>query len=113
MKYRFKCEVTKIIDADTVKLDVDMGLRIHFEDNFRLARINAPELRTTEGKNAQQFLAGFINEARKTKCSFFVETGKHGKYRWLAELLVQPPGVKECINVNTVLVENGHAKYWS
>jgi micrococcal nuclease len=47
--------VVRVIDADTVKLDLDLGFRVHLLANCRIADINAPELRTPAGERAKAY----------------------------------------------------------
>lgn len=52
----------RIVDGDTVRLDVDLHIRDLFLMNIdcRLARINAPELSTPEGPKATAHLASLL-----------------------------------------------------
>lgn len=46
--------VTKVYDADTVTVDLDMGMRVWQKNvKVRLAGVDAPELNTIEGKAAR------------------------------------------------------------
>lgn len=47
--YEYKCSVIKVVDGDTVDMIVQLGFRIAIEMRFRLAGINAPEMKTPEG----------------------------------------------------------------
>ena len=42
--YTYKSRVEKIIDGDTVRLDIDLGFTVHWKSNCRLYGINTPEL---------------------------------------------------------------------
>lgn len=55
--FEYKCTILKIVDADTADAKVDLGFRVSMEMRFRLFGINAPELRTDEGKIAAKHLA--------------------------------------------------------
>lgn len=55
--YNYKAIVNKIVDGDTVNLTIDLGFRLTYTANCRLAGINAPEINTIEGKSAKGFLA--------------------------------------------------------
>ena len=60
--YTYKSRVEKIIDGDTVRLDIDLGFTVHWKSNCRLYGVNTPELnsKNTEEKikalEAKQFL---------------------------------------------------------
>lgn len=90
----------RVIDGDTVVLFVDLGFNVHLREKFRLAGINAPELRTAEGKDSKQALENLILGK-----DIYVRVYKKGKYgRWIAELITE-----DGLNVNCWLLENGYA----
>lgn len=47
--------VMRVIDGDTVRLTLDLGWHTFRVENCRIARINAPELNTPEGKAAKAY----------------------------------------------------------
>lgn len=46
-EYRVK-QVTKVVDGDTIDVDIDLGFNISFSQRVRLAGIDTPESRTTD-----------------------------------------------------------------
>ena len=46
-EYRVK-QVTKIVDGDTIDVDIDLGFSISYSQRLRLAGIDTPETRTTD-----------------------------------------------------------------
>ena len=44
--YDYKAEVIRVVDNDTIRLKVSVGFHMHYEGNFRLNRIDAPEDRS-------------------------------------------------------------------
>ena len=48
-EYRVK-KVNKIVDGDTIDVDIDLGFDISFSSRVRLAGIDTPESRTTDAK---------------------------------------------------------------
>ena len=46
-EYRIK-QVTKIVDGDTVDVDIDLGFSILYAQRLRLAGIDTPESRTKD-----------------------------------------------------------------
>lgn len=115
-KWLFQADLISVVDGDTVKLRthkmMDYGFRFHvrgeYEDNFRLARIDAPEKR---GDTKEAGLASKVwLEDRLQGASLEVESEKHGKYRWIIELYeVKTDGTRA--NINDELVAAGHAIY--
>lgn len=97
--------VTKVHDGDTVTLSVDLGYDIKRDDlQVRLYGINAPELNTPAGKEAQAFLEPQL----LGKSIIFVSIkDKQEKYgRILGQLYYNG------ICVNDELVRTGHALPW-
>ena len=50
--------VVRVIDADTLLLDLDLGWRITYRARCRLAAVNAPEMATEAGVAAKVFVDG-------------------------------------------------------
>jgi micrococcal nuclease len=48
--YTYKAEVIRVIDGDTVVLNIDLGFKIHHISPCRLAGINAPEMNAKDEK---------------------------------------------------------------
>jgi micrococcal nuclease len=48
--YTYKAEVIRVIDGDTVVLNIDLGFKIHHITPCRLAGINAPEMNAKDEK---------------------------------------------------------------
>ncbi|MFZ5501679.1 MAG: thermonuclease family protein [Candidatus Micrarchaeota archaeon] len=75
-----------MIDADTIRVRVDLGFRIFMELDLRLSGIDAPELRGQEseqGKKARDWLSAKIPAGSRVR----IATRKGDKYgRWLAQV---------------------------
>ncbi len=94
--------VTKVYDADTVTVDLDMGMR-HWQKSVhvRLAGVNAPELNTPEGKTARDAVQVVAPLGMRVK----VLSHRFEKYGRLLGTIILDGGV----NLNYWLVENGYA----
>lgn len=109
--WRYKAEISRVVDGDTVDATVDLGFGVHIKERFRLYGINAPESRTRDleekkrGKAATAFLKAWIDErvskGRQIEVQIIKGKGKFG--RWLAQIFCGT----ECANES--LVANGHA----
>lgn len=56
MTWTVPATVVRVIDADTVVVDLDLGWRVYRNrEHIRVAGINAPERGTTEGQAATQW----------------------------------------------------------
>jgi micrococcal nuclease len=66
--YTYKAEVIRVIDGDTVVLNIDLGFKIHHITPCRLAGINAPEMNAKDEKvraaavQSKEFLSGLLLE---------------------------------------------------
>jgi hypothetical protein len=102
-----KCRLVRIIDGDTLVLDVQFsslpGLNLWAHDlRCRLARINCPEMKTPEGFAARERMRTVWEQGG----SFEVDVIKADKYglRWDVELW------RGACNVNDLMVKGGFAK---
>lgn len=98
--YSYRAAVVRVIDGDTVRLRVDVGFFLTFEQNFRLRGINAPEMSTPGGPPAQSELERIL-QGRKV---WAIDTFKIDKYgRWLVDIWWEPG------TVNQMMVDRGFA----
>jgi len=101
--YSYTATLLRVIDADTVVLDLDLGFKLwRRNESYRLGRIDAPELPTEGGIAARSALVLELTTAR----SLSVTTARADKFgRWLVELIADGR------NINDWLVSTGHAVY--
>ncbi len=93
----YKAHVTRVIDGDTVEANVDLGFRTYQKLMFRLADIDAHEIR---GGTAETKILG---QQEKTELEYLVlghevtiHTNKTGKYgRWIARIFWKHLDVNE------------------
>ena len=67
--YEYRCTVVKIIDGDTVDVDIDLGFGVWLKkERVRLYGIDTPESRTRDleekkyGLAAKEFLTGMLDD---------------------------------------------------
>lgn len=102
--YEYNAVVLRVIDADTIKIQIDLGFDIHTIHNIRLSGINAPENNTEAGKQATSYVRGLLPIG--TKIVIATDKDKNDKYgRYLAKVYF--PQFKECLN--DVLLAKGLA----
>ena len=109
--YEYKCEIVKIVDGDTIDVNIDLGFGtwIHNE-RIRLYGIDTPESRTRDleekakGLEAKAYVKDLLENSDDGK--FSIISHGRGKYgRVLGEIFVK--GHEK--SVNELLKENGHA----
>ena len=65
--YEYNCQVTRVVDGDTIDVILDLGFKILHKSRVRLFGIDTPESRTRDkdekvrGKMASKFLQDVIN----------------------------------------------------
>jgi micrococcal nuclease len=59
--YDYRAALIRVVDGDTVHLDVDLGVDIHTRMIVRLAGINCPEMNTDRGKAAKAWTQGWFD----------------------------------------------------
>lgn len=100
--YTYRAEVMRVIDGDTVELEVDCGFRLKFRDRFRLASINAPEKDASSTNYLIQLLSNPDSGSYNT---FTIQTTKPDKYgRWLVTILSADGS-----SINQKMIDAGHA----
>ena len=111
--YEYRCTVVKIIDGDTVDVDIDLGFGVWMKkQRIRMYGIDTPESRTRDleekkyGLAAKKFLTGMLDdEAGITLKTHKDAEGKFG--RILGELWRNTDYADQSINEH--MVEQNHA----
>ena len=109
--FEYKCVITKIIDGDTVDVDIDLGFDCWLrKQRIRLYGIDTPESRTRDKQEKRYGLAAkrFVMDFIPVGSSAILKTKEKGKYgRYLGDLKV---GMKWLCKQ---LLDNHHAvKYF-
>lgn len=101
--YRYKAKVVRIIDADTVVLDINLGFYLTKQAHIRLLGVNAPEVRTL---NLDEKRKGLALKTRLEKVlskvlGVEIETTKGQSRtftRWLGTIYVGDMNINEEVN---------------
>lgn len=111
--YTYNAVITRVVDGDTLVVDIDAGFDIWLRgQTLRLNRINAPEMKTLEGKalfDQLQFLTGqkiIIKTVRNYRVK--KETQKDSFGRYLSEVEINGMG-----NLSDYLLANNLAVPYS
>jgi len=104
--YEYGCKVTRVVDGDTIDVDLDLGFDIIYKCRVRLYGIDTPESRTrnkdekVRGKLAAKFLQDAISNGENVILQTQLKDSK-GKFgRVLASVIV------DGINVNQQMITN-------
>jgi micrococcal nuclease len=107
-EYRIK-NVTKVVDGDTIDVDIDLGFNISYTQRVRLAGIDTPESRTKDlyekklGMESKEWLKNALSHAKTIiiKTEKPDSTEKFG--RILGWLYVDD------VNLNKAMIDQGYA----
>lgn len=101
--FTYAAALKDIVDGDTIHLDIDLGFHTWRRgERYRLARINAPELKTPAGPPARDYLILLLS-----KGPLIVTTSKADNYgRYLVECEVNG------LNINDQMVADGFAVWY-
>ena len=102
--YEYKCDITRVVDGDTVDAEIDLGFDIIFKSRIRLYGIDTPESRTRDkdekarGLMSKEYL---IDELSKGQVVIKTHKDKKGKFgRVLGEMYVGDR------NINLMMVDD-------
>ena len=110
--YEYKCKITRIVDGDTVDVDIDLGFGVWLRDErVRIMGIDTPESRTADpvekvfGLASKKRLEQLLGETGILKTVIDKDgSDAKGKFgRILGDFLVGDRTVTE------ILIEEGHA----
>ena len=106
--YEYKCKMVKVVDGDTIDVDIDLGFGVWMRNQrIRMHGIDTPESRTRDleekkyGLAAKDFLLKWTNAGGLTLKTHKDDRGKFG--RILGEIWCFDT------NVNEKMIEEHHA----
>ena len=111
--YEYKCKIVKIIDGDTVDVDIDLGFGVWLhKERIRLYGIDTPESRTRNlaekalGLKAKQLLTDLLGD------KFFISSLGEGKSRGKYGRILGTPYTADGQDICQLLVDSGLAVYY-
>jgi micrococcal nuclease len=109
-EYRVK-QVLKVVDGDTIDVDIDLGFNISYTQRVRLAGIDTPESRTTDKaeKTLGLEVKKHLGELLKSANQIVIRTEKPDSTEKYGRILgwIFLDGASE--SVNTALIAGGYA----
>lgn len=111
MSREYECIVSRVVDGDTIDVEIDLGFDIVTKQRIRLLGVDTPETyrpsceaERVHGELAKSFVEG---ECLGKSCKLVTDRDRKGKYgRYLG--VVYAPG--SSVSVNDLIVEKGLAK---
>ena len=102
MMYEYRARLVRVVDGDTVVLDVDLGWGVWLHgQHCRLRGIDAPERYTPDGPRATEYLEAIIGDALIIK----TDVDKTGSFKRMLVTLF-----RDGRNLNDQMVSSGNAK---
>lgn len=105
--YDYNATVWKVVDGDTLHLDIDLGCDVRMRMTVRLAGLNTPEMSTPEGVAAKAFVNEWLEyhapDKRVRVATIKDRKEKYGRYLgniWSSDQ-------RHCLNSD--LLTNKHA----
>lgn len=115
--FQYEATVIRIVDGDTLWLNVDLGFKIHYEIDVRLADVNTPEVVKYGVSGISDPAKAYVQQCVPPGSVCVVDISRPEKYgRWLARIYYQP-GVSDRSKIlanprvlNDELVQRGFAQ---
>ena len=104
-------KVTKVVDGDTIDVEIDLGFDISFSSRVRLAGIDTPESRTTDkmekalGLEAKAYLKHEIDAAK----TVVIKTEKMDSSEKYGRILGWVFLDGAAVSLNEKMIQDGHA----
>ncbi len=108
--YAYKAYLERVVDGDTIRVNLDLGFGIFHHEILRLAKISAAELKTDEGKKSAKVLAEILKDVPFLVVKTF-RTDIYGRY--VADVFLGEVGVEaqeiadRGVYLNQLLLEKG------
>jgi endonuclease YncB( thermonuclease family) len=111
--YTYKAYLDRVIDGDTLKVEIDLGFVPHGrQEILRLRAIDCPELKTKAGDAAK----AFVQSCLKGVPYIIICSSKTDNWeRYLADIYIPKGGESDPetdIYLNQLLLDTGHAELW-
>jgi micrococcal nuclease len=104
-------KVTKVVDGDTIDVEIDLGFDISFSSRVRLAGIDTPESRTRDlaekalGLQSKEYLAKHLKDAK----SVVIKTEKINSTEKFGRVLGWVYVNGDTVSLNDMMINDGYA----
>lgn len=105
--HEYDAAVIRVIDGDTIALDIDLGFYVHVKMSCRLVGINARELHSPGGEPARLHLESLAPPGTQV----LINTVKSDKFAGRFDAIVVSPATRPN-SVNNQMVKDGYAVIW-
>jgi micrococcal nuclease len=107
--YTYKATIVRVIDGDTVVLNIDLGFKIHHITPCRLVGINAPEMNSKDEKTRAAAVASkeYLESLLPEEMEVAIVSRKLDKYGRPVVNIWQIQNKQKF--VNHLMIDDGHA----
>jgi micrococcal nuclease len=103
--YEYNATLLRVIDGDTIEVDLDLGFHVHYRSPVRMAGYDAPELRSDAGFKAKEYLYNLLKDRNRPLVIRTMVNKEFEKYgRVLGAVMYGS------VNINEEMVKAGHVK---
>lgn len=78
--YNYPAKCLRVVDGDTIELEVDLGFYVKVRQKFRIYGIDSPELKSEEGRTAKRRLAEKVEAKDVILDTIKDKQEKYGRY---------------------------------
>ncbi|MEK9918728.1 MAG: thermonuclease family protein [Pelagibacteraceae bacterium] len=78
--YMYNCKLVRVIDGDTVELDIDLGFAVTLRERVRLEGVNTPEIRGRAAESAGFEAKAFVEDWFASWKKFEYWSNKYNKH---------------------------------
>tara|TARA_B100001057_G_scaffold207097_1_gene207811 strand:- start:7030 stop:7389 length:360 start_codon:yes stop_codon:yes gene_type:complete len=110
--YTYSAKLIRVIDGDTIDLEIDLGFDLSIRQRLKLFGVDTPDSRSADPEIKQKGLEAKQRLTELLPRQFKIVTilNKRGKYgRVLGEVFIKDNDGGKDINVNDLMVKEGHA----
>lgn len=105
--FQYEAQIKRVVDGDTLIVDIDLGFHVRIEETVRLARINTPDVVGFNSKGIDDPAAKYIFSHCPPGSIVILGITRAEKYgRWLAEVWYKPGAFKREDILQSPLVLN-------
>jgi micrococcal nuclease len=110
--YTYSAKLIRVIDGDTIDLEIDLGFDISIRQRLKLYGVDTPDSRSVNSDTKQKGLEAKQRLTELLPRQFKITTilNKRGKYgRVLGTIFLTEKDSGNEVNVNELMVTEGHA----
>lgn len=109
--YTYKAILIRVIDGDTVDLEIDLGFDLSIRQRLKLYGVGTPDSRSADTSTKQKGLEAKQRLTELLPRQFKITTilNKRGKYGRVLGIIHLTDKEGNDVNVNELMVNEGHA----